>query len=174
MNATLALAPSPSAELATIETVENLYEIVHATIGRVRIRVPRLASDRDYANKLEHCLRALVAVTEVRVNPFAESVIVNHDDSLVLDSLFATIERADSWISPPDFPFADGENESFPDGSIEEAIRSIADALKNLLKTGASLSMTVGMAGLILPLVPGTPFLLLSFLCYFLESCLPE
>jgi hypothetical protein len=166
MTAMLALANYESADLVLVETS---CEIVHTTIGRVRIRIPRVASDRDYASKLQQALSSIPSVTEVRINPLAESVIVAHDSSLLLDSLFVTIDCADSLALLPCIPVERADNPS-----IEEWLTLIAATGKALLKTLGTLSMTIGIAGLMLPLIPGTPFLLLSSLCFFLDTCIAE
>jgi Heavy metal associated domain 2 len=153
----LALANYESADLVLVKTS---CEIVHTTIGRVRIRLPRVASDRDYASKLQQALASIPSVTEVRINPLAESVIVAHDSSLLLDYLFVTIDRADSLVLLPGVPV-----ESIDNPSIEEWFTLIAETGTALLRTLGTLSMMIGIAGLVLPLIPGTPFLLLSSLC---------
>jgi hypothetical protein len=79
MTAMLALANHNSAGFSGIETTARSYEIVHATIGRVRIRVSGLASDLEMARKIHRALSSIDAVTEVRINPRAESVIVHYN-----------------------------------------------------------------------------------------------
>lgn len=75
------------------------YQVVHCTTGRFRIRVPRLANDLEYANKLTWLVESFDFVITVRINPVAQSVIVNYNASLVTSTevqehLFAAIQRA--------------------------------------------------------------------------------
>ncbi|MDY7012567.1 MAG: metal ABC transporter ATPase [Cyanobacteriota bacterium] len=62
-------------------TPSNLggYEIAHSVPGRVRLRVPRLASDRAFAQRLETLLTSSDRVTHVRLNPAAASIAVEYN-----------------------------------------------------------------------------------------------
>ena len=75
------------------------YQVVHFTTGRFRIRVPRLANDIEYASKLTWLVESLDFVITVRINPVAQSVIVNYNASLIIGAevqqhLFTAIQRA--------------------------------------------------------------------------------
>ncbi|MGK7873997.1 MAG: heavy metal translocating P-type ATPase [Xenococcaceae cyanobacterium] len=75
------------------------YQIVHSTAGRFRIRVPQLATDSEYASKLNRLVNSYNFVTHVRINPNARSLIVNYDTSAVdtataQDKIFSSIENA--------------------------------------------------------------------------------
>ncbi|MEA5504902.1 hypothetical protein VB735_17670 [Halotia wernerae UHCC 0503] len=59
------------------------YQVVHSTLGRCRIRVPRLADDLEFAENLNRLVESLQFVTEVRINPAASSLIVNYKVSVV-------------------------------------------------------------------------------------------
>lgn len=52
--------------------------IVHAIPGRIRFRVPRLRSDRDYAQMLQQSLSSDTCVTQIRVNSAAGSIAINY------------------------------------------------------------------------------------------------
>ena len=54
------------------------YQIVHAIKGRIRIRIPLLAEDIGYQGKLQSLVESLKFVTDVRINPMAESMIVTY------------------------------------------------------------------------------------------------
>jgi cation transport ATPase len=60
-----------------------LYEVVHCTLGRYRIRVPRLADDFEFAQRLSSLVELLHFVTEVRINSQASSLIVCYKISRV-------------------------------------------------------------------------------------------
>lgn len=89
--ATEALTGNPVSRLInrSSETVE--YQIVHATEGRLRIRIPQLSSDSEYASKLNWLLESLDFVVSVRINPLTESLIIHYEAS--------TISSAAVWKS---------------------------------------------------------------------------
>ena len=60
-----------------------LYHVVHSILGRCRIRVPRLADDLEFAQRLSGLLESLQFVTEVRINPVASSLIVSYRVSAI-------------------------------------------------------------------------------------------
>lgn len=60
------------------------YEVVHSTTGRLRIRVPRLAWDSEFAQKLNGLVEALAFVKMVRINPAASSLVVSYEPARVL------------------------------------------------------------------------------------------
>ncbi|BAZ08991.1 hypothetical protein NIES4071_07970 [Calothrix sp. NIES-4071] len=53
--------------------------IVHATKGRLRVRVPRLGWDATYTSKLEQQIQSLSFVTNVVVNSAASCLTINYD-----------------------------------------------------------------------------------------------
>ncbi|MBE9228424.1 hypothetical protein IQ264_23670 [Phormidium sp. LEGE 05292] len=64
----------------TKEVQEKLnYRVVHSIPGRIRIRIPRLVDDLEYANKLKHLIEALDFVTYVRINSTASSLVVEYN-----------------------------------------------------------------------------------------------
>jgi cation transport ATPase len=69
------------------------YQVVHSTLGRCRIRVPRLADDLEFAQNLNRLVESLQFVTEVRINPAASSLIVNYKVSVV------NFEDAEKYLS---------------------------------------------------------------------------
>ncbi len=66
--------------LTQIETqVENVhYQVVHWIPGRFRIRIPRIASDPEYASKLKYLVESLDFITSICINPAARSAIVEY------------------------------------------------------------------------------------------------
>lgn len=62
------------------------FSVIHAIRGRVRLRVPRLSYDLDYAERLQTLLTSDPLVTSVRVKPAAASLVVNYKSSAVTDS----------------------------------------------------------------------------------------
>ncbi len=59
------------------------YQVVHTTAGRLRIRVPQVANDLEYATKLKWLVESLDFVTSVRLNSAASSLIVSYDTGAV-------------------------------------------------------------------------------------------
>ncbi|MGK7938768.1 MAG: HMA2 domain-containing protein [Crocosphaera sp.] len=58
---------------------ESEYTIVHSVPGRIRIKVPKLAEDQDFAKRLQQLLNEDDYVTNVRINPSAASVVIHYD-----------------------------------------------------------------------------------------------
>ncbi|MGG6297060.1 HMA2 domain-containing protein [Leptolyngbya sp. AN02str] len=67
------VAPEPSPQ-----TVED-YTIVHSTVGRIRLRIPRLIADAAYAKRLETLLLNDERITGVRLNRVAASLVIQYD-----------------------------------------------------------------------------------------------
>lgn len=55
-----------------------VYSIAHAIPGRVRFRVPRIAKDPKYVQRLKALLKADPAVTSERVNSAAASIVITY------------------------------------------------------------------------------------------------
>jgi cation transport ATPase len=65
----------------TADNAKITCNIVHAIPGRIRLNVPKLAQDRDYAKRLERLLKADPQVTNVRINCDAASVAIAYQPS---------------------------------------------------------------------------------------------
>lgn len=73
------------------------YQIVHSVAGRLRIRVPQLADDAEFASRLSGFFESLAGVTQVRVNPAASSIVIQYQPSasaIVESSLHTCICKA--------------------------------------------------------------------------------
>ncbi|ABA20616.1 Cd/Co/Hg/Pb/Zn-translocating P-type ATPase [Trichormus variabilis ATCC 29413] len=57
------------------------YSVVHKIPGRIRFRVPLVAHDLYYAQRLQELLESDSHVLEVRVNPWAASVAIRYEQS---------------------------------------------------------------------------------------------
>ncbi|RCJ18835.1 HMA2 domain-containing protein [Nostoc sp. ATCC 53789] len=62
------------------------YSIAHAIPGRVRFRVPRIACDPKYVQRLEALLKSDSTVTSERVNSAARSVVITYKTGMMRDS----------------------------------------------------------------------------------------
>ncbi len=65
-------------------------QIVHATRGRVRFRVPRLQRDPDYAERVVQLLESLAIVERVRCNRQAATLVIEYQPQLLSDSKIHT------------------------------------------------------------------------------------
>lgn len=75
-------------------------EIVHRITGRLRLRIPRLGWDTDYANRLQRLNLKTNAITESRINRACASLIISYQEekvteSAILDYLQRAIQSAD-------------------------------------------------------------------------------
>jgi len=71
------------------------YQIVHITPERVRLRIPRLAYDLAYGDRLYDWVTNIPGVVETRINPAACSLIVHHDGATLEHSaLLSRLEDA--------------------------------------------------------------------------------
>lgn len=57
------------------------YSVVHTIPGRIRFRVPLVAHDLYYAQRLQELLESDSHILEVRVNPWAASVAIRYEQS---------------------------------------------------------------------------------------------
>ncbi|BAY75094.1 cation transporting ATPase [Nostoc linckia NIES-25] len=67
-------------------TAQVSYSVVHHIRGRMRLRVPRLRYDADYAQRLLTLLEADPLVTSVRIKPAAAALVVNYQSSSIADA----------------------------------------------------------------------------------------
>ncbi len=76
---------STGGEAGGAETDLQGYAIAHAVPGRVRLKMPQLAIDADFANRLQQALKADEYVNQVRVNRAATSIAINYDNQGLSD-----------------------------------------------------------------------------------------
>ncbi len=67
-------------EMVPSETNLEGYTIAHAVPGRVRLKMPQLAIDADFARRLQQALNADEHVNHVRINPAAASIAINYNN----------------------------------------------------------------------------------------------
>jgi Heavy metal associated domain 2 len=79
------------------------YQIVHAIEGRIRIRIPLLGEDTGYQSKLQSLVESLKFVTDVRINPMAESMIVTYKfKAISCENMQAHLQQAIEQSFPPE------------------------------------------------------------------------
>jgi len=63
-----------------MESLTNIdYKIIHSTPGRIRVSVPQIKNDWEYACQLEKSLSSLDFVVRVRLNPVASCVAIRYE-----------------------------------------------------------------------------------------------
>ncbi len=95
------MTPTVETEPLTLENpvLETDYEIIHATIGRLRIKIPRLSRDLEYANQLNWLIESFDFIISVRINQKAESLIIHYQENgvsstAVWENLLTAIQQA--------------------------------------------------------------------------------
>jgi hypothetical protein len=72
-------------EATEVEANLQGYSIAHAVPGRVRLRMPQLALDADFAQRLQQALTVDEHVTQVRMNRAAASIAINYNNQGLSD-----------------------------------------------------------------------------------------
>ncbi|MFB2836129.1 YegS/Rv2252/BmrU family lipid kinase [Floridanema evergladense] len=67
--------PQPEKE----KNLASSISIAHKTNGRIRLKIPRLSFDSNYAEKLRSKLQTLVGIQEIHINQLAASIAINFD-----------------------------------------------------------------------------------------------
>ncbi|GAB1538424.1 hypothetical protein NUACC21_10850 [Scytonema sp. NUACC21] len=109
----------------TTSTEKIPYSVAHAIPGRIRFRVPRLAVDSEYADKLKKVIESDARITSVRINPAAASIAVNYklgdiSNEQMRSHLVNLIQRAPEVVVPTE-------------STAKSVMRAIFDALINLI-----------------------------------------
>ncbi len=91
------------------------YQVIHSTLGRYRIRVPQLANDSDFADKLKTLVKSLGFVTEVSINAPARSLIISYEINAIssttaLEKFARCIDRVNSIEIPFEEPSLEGSD----------------------------------------------------------------
>ncbi len=96
--------------------------VVHASPGRVRIRVAQATLDSEAFHLTREALMGLPGVRGVRTNPLARSLVVTYDpQALAFPDLLALAARAGVTISGQE-----GATEGKP-GNLNEAVTTVFD-----------------------------------------------
>ncbi|MFH7029989.1 MAG: HMA2 domain-containing protein [Heteroscytonema crispum UTEX LB 1556] len=95
------------------------YQIVHAIEGRIRIRIPLLAEDTGYQSKLQSLIESLKFVTDVRINPMAESMIVTYKfKAISCENMQAHLQQAIEQAAPEPPPPPPPPPEAAPEPAV--------------------------------------------------------
>ena len=80
------------------EEVDKLdYKVIHSNERRLRIYLPRLAVDTEYAQTLKQVMESFDFVTDVRINPAAKSIAIEYNSQGVSSTLIQ--EKILSYIT---------------------------------------------------------------------------
>ncbi len=128
------------------------YQIVHISLGRFRIKIPRLSRDLEYANQLNWLIGSLDFVTSIRINQIAESLIIHYQTTLVSstvaqESLLKAIEQAGIVEIPSESAQAQAD--------FTPAVEKIVERLGTPI-------LSLGLAVLAQLLLPIPPLLLMA------------
>ncbi|GAX43458.1 hypothetical protein NIES4075_44720 [Tolypothrix sp. NIES-4075] len=79
----------------TKQPTKVAYSVAHAIPGRVRFRIPQIASDPKYVQRLKALLKSDSTVTSERVNSAAVSIVITYKTGMMRDSH----KRVQSFLS---------------------------------------------------------------------------
>ncbi|MBZ8179466.1 hypothetical protein [Oscillatoria salina] len=100
---------SPDEELTTenVEKQAAVYRILHAVPGRIRVLIPEVAKNADYAKRLERLAVADNRIINIRISSDTASVIVDYSANRVdqdeMESYLASLIQAASELGMEQF-----------------------------------------------------------------------
>ncbi len=69
-------------------------QILHQIRGRIRLRIPKLKTDKNYVNRLQALLATVENVSNVRMSPSAASVIISYAPNISEVEFATTVMKA--------------------------------------------------------------------------------
>ncbi len=177
-------------EDAALESIKDqlvLFEVVHSIPGRIRVRVPLLSQFPTLYQDLETELNTLEFVSEVRVVSVINSITLSYDlqetsETSILLQFYQTINK----LLPPGILFVNSlrpkstpspftDFEVLPLSDFETNLQDFLNQLwddnrQTVLSIVGVTSIAIGIILVPLPLVPGTPLILLGSYCLSLTT----
>ncbi len=74
-----------------------IYQVVHSIAGRLRIRIPKLAQDSEFADKLNGLIQSVACITSVRTNAAAGCLVITYREvssTIVEEEILTCIQKA--------------------------------------------------------------------------------
>ncbi|HBB32273.1 MAG TPA: hypothetical protein DDZ80_22575 [Cyanobacteria bacterium UBA8803] len=97
---------APDQVTDTIQPRQVAYRIVHTIPGRIRLHIPEIAKDSDYAKRFQVLAKADTKITSFRVNETTASVVISYEPDLFTDAqitahLVELMQAAGGGVTPP-------------------------------------------------------------------------
>ncbi len=108
------------------------YSVVHAIPGRIRFRIPRLATDSEYANKLKRVIESDPKATNVRVNSTAASIVINYQLGVISDAQMRS-HLVNLIQTSPNIVLPQAKAKTIL-GAIFDAVINLIDSTRNINK----------------------------------------
>jgi len=127
----LSTKKNKNVSISEFKTVE--YQVIHRNDRRLRVEVPLLGNDSEYANRLQQIIESLSIVTSVRINSKARSIAVEYyakgiDTNRVQERILDCIQQAVFLETPLQFELdlvSEIEPESVKYSTIHQNARRI-------------------------------------------------
>ncbi|BAU13730.1 hypothetical protein LEP3755_42710 [Leptolyngbya sp. NIES-3755] len=97
------------------------YQIIHSIAGRIRLRVPWLETDSQSAGTYQQLVEAIDGVKTVRINPLAQSIVVEYNAKRVplvkMEDLLIAVMQQVKLTPPAAAPTVEQEAENSSNSS---------------------------------------------------------
>jgi hypothetical protein len=118
------------------------YQVVHAIAGRIRIRIPWLETDADAVGKFQRLLESLNFVSDIRVNPLAQSIVITYRaDAISSQEAVNQFVNAMQQVKPT--PMATTTQSSQPQGEAvvqmaQTVAQTVAQTIQLVVQTASA------------------------------------
>ena len=119
--------------LPFLTAIDSDYQIVHHIRGRIRLRVPRITSDRNYAQELKRLLEKDNRITDLRLKIKSGSIVILYDPIALNESNTQKVdESASSTTGDREKPDTESDLNDLPpsdNGSVSDSETDTRDTL---------------------------------------------